>query len=448
MRQQCAGKYKCCIILTSDSSSRGTHRCAAGAVLYTCRHIYQFQRSKSRLAFFHFYRQFTSQFDGRPSYFRLFSILKTDHFTVSSCHEGEKSVIMSKAKKVSMLRKDMSTPGLPLVYTHIRHSFLYLFWAVFYLYLTFIQQPILFFTTRTCDYFWLRTPFRGARDRGVNLCKRALVAISPRLARHFWARVPFGKYIGNDRALLTGEKKQLPLHSVSLNGCAWMLPYHIAVCQVLKQSGVVDDNTIWLGSSGGALIAATSALNLDLDYQLKFCLSMGIEARDNHALGPAGNMSKYIGPHLRASLPAEAHKLATGKLHISVTETPQGGAIFGNVLVSRFRSVQHLFWTLMSSTYIPLYYEVPVRPGIGTFYWDGGFSCNQPVLYGKDGRCLTTTVSPMARKADISPQQQTTCNIEHLFPGGYEEAMQVYENGRRDAESYVAKVAGGQRKYD
>lgn len=211
--------------------------------------------------------------------------------------------------------------------------------------------------------------------------------------------------------------------------------------EVLKREKVVDENTIWLGSSGGALIAAAAAMDLDLEYQLKFCISVGMESNERHALGPAGKMSESIGPHIMRSLPKDAHLAASGKLFISVTETPQNAKFFGNAYVGHFKNRQHLYNMLMASTYIPFYYEVPVRPGRGVFYWDGGFSNNQPVLRDPEtGAALTTTVSPTARLADISPMTQKTCNIEHFLPNDYNGAMNIYKKGKADAEKYVSSI--------
>lgn len=203
---------------------------------------------------------------------------------------------------------------------------------------------------------------------------------------------------------------------------------------------MVDKNTRWLGSSGGALIAAAAALDLDLQFQLNFCISMGIESIERHALGPIGTLSHYIVPHMLRSLPKDAHITATDRLFVSVTETPHRSQVYGNALISKFKSRGHLHNILAASTYIPIYYEKPVRPGIGKFYWDGGFSNNQPVLYAEDGQIITTTVSPSAGTADISPQTQETCNIENLFPCDYNAAMDIYERGRRDAAAYVKRL--------
>lgn len=208
---------------------------------------------------------------------------------------------------------------------------------------------------------------------------------------------------------------------------------------------MVDENTIWLGSSGGALIAAAAALELDLEHQLKFCISTGIESSERHALGPVGKMSHYIAQHIRESMPDDAHKKTAGRLFISITETPQGARLYGNALVGNFKSRQHLYHVLMASSYIPMYYEVPPRPGIGAFYWDGGFSNNQPVLKGADGQILSTTISASSRRADICPSTQDTCNIEHLFPNKYETCMRIHQRGRRDALSYIRKLRASRK---
>lgn len=209
---------------------------------------------------------------------------------------------------------------------------------------------------------------------------------------------------------------------------------------MLKERNIVDENTIWLGSSGGALIAAAMALDLDLDYELKFCVSMGMESSEQHALGPAGKMSQYISPHVLQSLPMDAHKRASGRLYLSVTETPHENQVYGNALIGEFKSRNHLHAMLMASSYIPIYYETPVRPGIGVFFWDGGFSNNQPILKDEVGHVITTTVSPSATRADISPKKQVTCNIEHLFPGNFQSAMNAYERGKADGNDYVDAI--------
>lgn len=125
----------------------------------------------------------------------------------------------------------MAAGGLQQVYEHVRHSALYLFWATIYFYLLFVQQPLTYCLVAGADWLWLRVPLRGPRDAVVAALKGSLKLISPELARRLLSREPFGPYCGADRDLKPGQEKQIPLHSVSLQGCAWMLPYHIGVCE-------------------------------------------------------------------------------------------------------------------------------------------------------------------------------------------------------------------------
>lgn len=119
--------------------------------------------------------------------------------------------------------------SIHLVYDHVRHSVLYLGWAAVYLFLVFVVQPCSYFVVTAADSAWRRLPCNGFRDWGVRVVKGGLRLISPDLAQRCFSYKPFGEYLGED-ASLAGRKK-LPLHSVSLQGCAWMLPYHIGVCE-------------------------------------------------------------------------------------------------------------------------------------------------------------------------------------------------------------------------
>lgn len=125
----------------------------------------------------------------------------------------------------------MAGAGVQLVYEHVKHSLLYLFWAGIYLYLIFVQQPLTYCVVTAADWAWFRLPCHEFRDRLVQLIKTALRLISPELAERFLSYKPLGQYLGADAFLQPGERKQVPLHSVSLQGCAWMLPYHIGVCE-------------------------------------------------------------------------------------------------------------------------------------------------------------------------------------------------------------------------
>ncbi len=327
-----------------------------------------------------------------------------------------------------------------------RRALIFSFWAVFYAWLWIVGRPGVRLFVRGCDAAWARWPWKGTR-RWMFVNARAIISrVAPRLARHYLSTAPVkgGTFVGCSSSTVGGRNGDVyPLHSVSLNGCAWMLPFHIGVCSVLIEEGIVDNETKWLGSSGGALIAAAAALDLDLDGQLRSCVRMGTHSKGLHALGPAGFMSSYIGPHVLRSLPADCAEKARDRLYISVTEAPApNGSLSGNQLLCNLPTRRKLYHALMASCYIPLYYEQPARPAslFGPFRFDGGFSDNQPVLRDKQGRCITTTVSPIPFAADISPTRMAFPNIEHLFPKGADSAMAVYDSGVAVARRYVKKL--------
>lgn len=327
-----------------------------------------------------------------------------------------------------------------------RRTLLFAFWAVVYAWLWIVGRPGVRVFLRFCDSVWMRWPWKGTR-RWIFYHAKAIVSrVAPCLARHYLSTRAHAnrKFVGCGSSTLGGRNGDVyPLHSVSLNGCAWMLPFHIGVCTVLIEEGIVDKETKWLGSSGGALIAAVAALDIDFDGQLRSCVRMGTHSKSVHALGPAGFMSSYIGPQVMRSLPPDCVEKARDRLYISVTEAPApNGRLSGNRVLFNLPTPRKLYHALMASCYIPLYYEQPARPAslLGPFRFDGGFSDNQPVMRDKQGRCITTTVSPIPFAADISPTRMAFPNIEHLFPKGASSAMAVYDSGVAVARRYVKKL--------
>jgi len=329
-----------------------------------------------------------------------------------------------------------------------RRAIAWIFWAFIHVWLWVIGRTSVRCFVCVADIIWTR--WKGSREWFHKNTGSVVHYLFPGLGRHYFSitddETNARKYRGC--GVKNGGRTSdsiYPLHSVSLNGCAWMIPYHIGVVSVLIKEKIVDSETKWLGCSGGSLVAAAACLNLDLEHQLKFCVRTGAYSRSIHALGPCGFMSAYIGPHISKSLPQDAADKVSGKLFVSITEAPgKNGEISANALISDFPSRKSVYETLMSSSYIPLYYETPVLPdGIfGPFRFDGGFSENQPIL----DPLRTTTVSTIPLTADITPAEMPYPNIEHFFPKDADSAMTVYESGVTAAKKYVKKLRVTQAK--
>ncbi|MGH0178844.1 UNVERIFIED_CONTAM: hypothetical protein FKN15_078131 [Acipenser sinensis] len=73
-----------------------------------------------------------------------------------------------------------------------------------------------------------------------------------------------------------------------------------------------------------------------------------------HFLGPlhpSFSLFKVIKSCLLRSLPENAHELATGRLHVSMTRLADGE----NILVSDFQSREDLVQALLCSCFVPVY---------------------------------------------------------------------------------------------
>ncbi|KAH7969159.1 hypothetical protein HPB52_015188 [Rhipicephalus sanguineus] len=127
-----------------------------------------------------------------------------------------------------------------------------------------------------------------------------------------------------------------------------------------------------------------------------YVLRVAVRARQR-ALGPLHpgfDINGIIHDGLCKLLPENAHKMCSGRLHVSLTRVSDGK----NVLLSQFESREHLVEALKCSCFIPFYSGLRPPKINGVAYMDGGFSDNQPSLDEN-----TVTVSPFAGDSDICP---------------------------------------------
>ncbi|XP_032362471.1 patatin-like phospholipase domain-containing protein 4 isoform X1 [Etheostoma spectabile] len=103
-------------------------------------------------------------------------------------------------------------------------------------------------------------------------------------------------------------------------------------------------------------------------------------------------------------LPSEAHRLAAGRLHVSVTNSRSGH----NQILSRFSSREELIQALLASSFVPFYAGLKPLELRGQKWMDGGFSDSLPIL--PVGR--TITVSPFAGLQDVCPVHRGRFNTQ------------------------------------
>ncbi|KAI2649960.1 Patatin-like phospholipase domain-containing protein 2 [Labeo rohita] len=165
--------------------------------------------------------------------------------------------------------------------------------------------------------------------------------------------------------------------SVSFCGSGFLATYQLGAAQSLL------DNAAWIlqgapkvyGASAGSLVAAAVVCGANLgrvrDHLLEF--ARFTKQQTLGLLSPTVDVFRWLEVTLQRCLPDNAHTLATGRLHISMTRISDGK----NVIVSEFNSSEELI----------------------RHYVDGGFTNIQPL----EDSSPTLTISPFAGNMDICP---------------------------------------------
>ncbi|XP_016353004.1 patatin-like phospholipase domain-containing protein 3 [Sinocyclocheilus anshuiensis] len=192
--------------------------------------------------------------------------------------------------------------------------------------------------------------------------------------------------------------------SVSFCGSGFLATYQLGAAQSLL------DNAAWIlqgaprvyGASAGSLVAAAVVCGSNLgrvrDQLLEFA-----RFTKQHPLGllsPTVDIFRWLEVTLQRCLPDNAHTLASGRLHISMTRISDGK----NVIVSEYNSSDELIKALLCSCFVPVYSGVIPPQYKGEHYMDGGFTNIQPF----EDSSPTLTISPFAGHMDICLSDTST----------------------------------------
>ncbi|XP_074633862.1 patatin-like phospholipase domain-containing protein 4 isoform X1 [Acropora palmata] len=189
--------------------------------------------------------------------------------------------------------------------------------------------------------------------------------------------------------------------NLSFAGCGFLAFYHLGVATCLSSHApkFLKSVTAFAGASAGSLVATMLATSLPLNKCTDFVHELTEEAR-SHPLGPFNpqfDIVRSLQKGLELYLPSDSHKIASGRLYVSVTSLKERK----NVFISEFESKEELIQVLLASCYIPFYAGLKFPQFKGQKWVDGGLSDNLPRLpFGR-----TIRVSPFSGKHnDICPQ--------------------------------------------
>uniref|UniRef100_A0A8D2JLU9 PNPLA domain-containing protein n=1 Tax=Varanus komodoensis TaxID=61221 RepID=A0A8D2JLU9_VARKO len=137
-----------------------------------------------------------------------------------------------------------------------------------------------------------------------------------------------------------------------------------------------------------------------LPDDLKRCLyGAARDARRNFLgpLAPGCSVLRILQQRLYQILPENSHRMATGRLYVSLTRLVDGQ----NVVVSEYNSKEELIQVaLICSCFVPIYTGFIPPSFRGVRYVDGGFTNLQP----HSDMETAITVSPFTGEIDICPR--------------------------------------------
>ncbi|XP_070786678.1 patatin-like phospholipase domain-containing protein 4 isoform X2 [Enoplosus armatus] len=197
--------------------------------------------------------------------------------------------------------------------------------------------------------------------------------------------------------------------NLSFAACGFLGIYHLGAAGAFLRHGgkLLGSLEACAGASAGALVAAVMITAPDkLEHCTEFTCRFADRVRQQRfgAVTPGYDFMLALREGIEEILPSEAHSLATGRLHVSLTHSKSGK----NHIVSRFTSREELIKALLASSFVPIYAGLKAVEFRGQKWIDGGFTDSLPVLPA--GR--TVTVSPFAGLQDVCPVHRGRFNTQ------------------------------------
>lgn len=191
---------------------------------------------------------------------------------------------------------------------------------------------------------------------------------------------------------------------ISFGGCGFLGVYHAGVGKCVKDHAphLFTRFDTFYGASAGAITAVCAACKSDPMVPYKW-VKKTFEASRKYRFGmlhPSFDLYTRLRDFLEGFLPKNAHRLARGRVKISLTTFPEKK----NWLVTDFNTRNELINAIIASSFIPVYAGFKDLPKFrGKRCCDGGFTSNIPFSSDPD----VISVSPFSGDCDICPQGES-----------------------------------------
>ncbi|KAM6185095.1 omega-hydroxyceramide transacylase [Rhynchocyon petersi] len=245
-------------------------------------------------------------------------------------------------------------------------------------------------------------------------------------------------------------------HSISFSGSGFLSFYQCGAVDALRDLAprMLETAHRFAGTSAGAVVAALAVCGIEMEEYLRV-LNVGVAEVKKSFLGPLSpscKMVQMMRQFLYKVLPEDSYKVATGKLHVSLTRFTDGE----NVVVSEYTSKEELIEALYCSCFVPIYCGLIPPTYRGQRYIDGGFTSMQPCSFWTD----SITISTFSGQQDICPQDcpaifndfrmfnysfqfslENIARMTHaLFPPDLQVLHNYYYRGYEDTVSYLRRL--------
>ncbi|XP_077575838.1 patatin-like phospholipase domain-containing protein 4 [Stigmatopora nigra] len=188
--------------------------------------------------------------------------------------------------------------------------------------------------------------------------------------------------------------------NLSFAACGFLGIYHLGAVGAFFRHGhkMLGSLKSCGGSSAGALVAAVMITAPDkVEHCKRFTYNFAESVRQQRfgAVTPGYNLLSKLREGIEEILPVDAHILASGRLHVSMTHFRSGK----NQIECQFNTREELIQALLASSFVPVYAGLKPVEFRGQKWIDGGFTDSLPIM--PSGR--TITVSPFSGPQDVSP---------------------------------------------
>eukprot|EP00730_Choanoeca_flexa_P014358 TRINITY_DN6252_c0_g1_i1.p1 TRINITY_DN6252_c0_g1~~TRINITY_DN6252_c0_g1_i1.p1 ORF type:complete len:275 (+),score=53.94 TRINITY_DN6252_c0_g1_i1:145-969(+) len=196
-----------------------------------------------------------------------------------------------------------------------------------------------------------------------------LRVVTRRCATRIFGRSKSGAY--------KSSLKELPPKVVSFSGSGWLVGFHFGAAQTLLDRELITNSTIVAGASGGSLVAAALACDVDLNQAIELYRAEAAVMLRNGSWYRGGN-TDMLYKVLRAFVPEDAAAICRDRLvvavqEVSLTAPPEH--------IKDFTSKDDLIEALITSCHIPLYLDGRLtRQFRGQTRVDGGLKHMVPRL--------------------------------------------------------------------